>query len=145
MPTTKNKPKGALEVVKQQLRPLEFSDWRPDPNNPSPRDFRPDGTKKGLGFLGPLKRPDGGVSSELSVGVELDGKEMNIPTFIPTLARHEVDYLLTTPEDKIQTIDPDLYKSILDKAVKHATMRMKSGKSVFAEEGESPKTPPDLK
>ena len=140
MPEEKEKPKGALEVVKQQLKPLEFSDWRPNP-----KDLRSDGTMKGLGFLGPLKRPDGRVSSEISMGIELDGKEMDIPTFVPTLARHEVNYLLTTPEDKIQAVDPDLYKSILDKAVEHAKMRMKSGKSVFAEEGESPKTPPDLK
>jgi hypothetical protein len=143
MPEEKDKPKGALEVVKQQLKPLEFSDWKPDPKSQNAK--RPDGTLKGLGFLGPLKRPDGGVSSELSIGVGLGGEDINIPTMVPTLARHEVNYLLTTPEDKIQTVDPDLYKSIVDKAVEHAKMRMKSGKSVFAEEGESPKTPPDLK
>jgi hypothetical protein len=134
------KPKGALEVVKQQLKPLEFSDWKPNP-----KDVRADGTLKGLGFLGPLKRPDGGISSEITEGVEFDGKETDVPLMVPTLARHEVGYLLSTPVDKIRETDPALYKSILDKAVKHATMRIKSGKSIFAEEGESPKTPPDLK
>jgi hypothetical protein len=145
MPNTMLKPKGALQSVKEQLKPLEFSNWRPDLQNPNPKDFRPDGTRKGLGFLGPLKRPDGGVSSEISIGVGLDGKEIDIPTMVPTLARHEVNYLLTTPEDKIQEVDPELYKSIFGKAVSFAKSRLKSGKSVFAEEGESPTSPPELK
>lgn len=139
------KPKGALQSVKEQLRPLEFSDWRPDLQNPNPKDFRPDGARKGLGFLGPLKRPDGGVSSEISIGVGLGGKEINIPTMVPTLAKHEIDYLLSTPEDKIMEVDKEMFNSIKQKAVDYAKMRLKSGKSVFAEEGESPTSPPELK
>jgi hypothetical protein len=36
---------------------------------------RPDGSAKGGGYFGELKRPDGGVSTEISVGVGIDGKE----------------------------------------------------------------------
>jgi hypothetical protein len=135
----KEKPKGALEMVRQQLRPIEFSDWKPNA-----KDIRPDGTIKGLGFLGPLKRPDGGVSTEISVGVGLGGKEIDIPMMVPNLAKHEIDFLLNTPEDKLIEADKNLYKSIVDKAVEHAKMRLKSGKSVFAEEGETPDVPPSF-
>jgi hypothetical protein len=100
---------------------------------------------KGLGFLGPLKRPDGRVSTEISIGVGLGGKEINIPTMVPTLAKHEIDYLLSTPEDKIMEVDKEMFNSIKQKAVDYAKMRLKSGKSVFAEEGESPTSPPELK
>lgn len=140
MPQPKNKPKGALQAVKEQLKPIEFSDFKPSPN-----DVRPDGTMKGLGFLGPLKRPDGRVSTEISVGVGLGGKEMDIPMMVPTLAKHEIDFLLNTPEDKLKDADPSMYKSIIDKAVEHAKMRMELGKSVFAEDGETPDSPPSLK
>src|SRR4051812_18252920 len=38
------------------------------PADTTPRyGLRPDGTKKGKGFLGPLKRPDGMVMSEYSI------------------------------------------------------------------------------
>jgi hypothetical protein len=47
--------------------------------------IRADGTKKGTGFLGPLKRPDGMTMTEYSVGVNIDGKDVEIPTLVPTL------------------------------------------------------------
>ena len=33
--------------------------------------LRADGTKKGSGWLGPLQRPDGRISSEISIGVDI--------------------------------------------------------------------------
>jgi len=84
---------------------------------------RTDGTPKGTGFLGELQRPDGKVSTELSIGVVFDGKEMEIPTLIPTLEEEEVKYLLdggkSTPE-------------IVQKAIEHAKSRMGTGKNPFA-------------
>lgn len=85
---------------------------------------RKDGTPKGTGFLGVLQRPDGRVSTELSIDVEMDGETREIPTLVPTLTKPEIDYLLgggkPTPE-------------IVDKAVKHAQKRISEGKSVYAE------------
>ena len=133
------KPVGALDAVKQQLRPLEFSDWKPNL-----KDIREDGSLKGLGFLGPLKRPNGGISSEISIGVNVGGKEITIPTMVPSLAAHEVHYLLHTPEEEIQHADPEIYKSIEKKAVNHAKQRMLAGKPFFAEDWESPTKPPVL-
>ena len=86
--------------------------------------LRPDGTPKGKGWLGELKRPDGQVSTELSVQFDdvLGGKP--IPLLVPTLQPKEVEYLLkgnrATPE-------------IIQKAVDHANGRAKLGLSPFAE------------
>jgi hypothetical protein len=93
---------------------------------------RPDGSPKGAGFLGVLKRPDGGVMTEYSVGVEINGKEMDIPTLVPTLSNDEVQQILRMKEtDRI----PD---SIVEKARAHAEKRLSEGKPVFATDDESP-------
>jgi hypothetical protein len=93
---------------------------------------RPDGTKKGLGWLGLLPRPDGGVSTELSAGVEIDGRETLIPLLVPTLAQPEVKWLLSAKED-----DPQFFNkmppSIMDKAVQHARQRIALGLNPFAD------------
>src|SRR5689334_1811887 len=60
-----------------------------------PDSLRPDGTTKGRGFFGPLSRPDGSVSSEISIGVNIDGRELDIPTLVPTLTESERTWLLT--------------------------------------------------
>lgn len=94
--------------------------------------LRADGSEKGQGYFGELKRPDGKVSTELSIGVNLGGKEMEIPLLVPTLTRSEVNYLLS---GKPAT------KEITDKAVDHAKQRLRSGKSPFAEKGEQRQIP----
>ena len=99
--------------------------------------LRADKTQKGNGFFGPLERPDGKISTELSIGVNIDGKDIEIPTLVPTLDQEEIDYLLGGGKPT---------ETIINKAVEHARGRIKSGKSPFAEEGEqkpptfSPKT-----
>ncbi len=88
---------------------------------------REDGTDKGMGFFGELKRPDGNVSTELSIGVELGGKETQIPLLVPTLSDDEIKSLLNGGKPT---------KEIVDKAAQYAIMRMKQGKKPFAQEGE---------
>lgn len=83
---------------------------------------REDGTFKGPGFMGELKRPDGDVSTELSIGVEIGGKEVEIPMLVPTLTKKEVDHLLS---------DGEPTEAIIDKAVEHAKKRLEQGKSPF--------------
>jgi hypothetical protein len=89
----------------------------------------PDGPVKGKGYLGELKRPDGKVSTELSVGVGFDGKETLIPLLVPTLTKDEIDFLL---EGNKPT------KEIFNKAVEHAKKRMREKKSPFADSGKIP-------
>jgi hypothetical protein len=88
---------------------------------------RADGTNKGKGFLGELKRPDGDVSTEISVGVNIGGKEMEIPTLVPTLTKQEINHLLA---------GGDPTEAIIQKAVGHAKTRIAQGKSPFAQPGE---------
>lgn len=98
-------------------------------------DKRADGTKKGAGFFGPITRPDGKVSTEISIGVGLNGKETQIPLMVPGLTAAELKYLLGanpgTP-DFMSNMPP----SIIDKAVAHAADRIKNNQSPFAGENE---------
>lgn len=89
---------------------------------------RNDGTKKGSGFFGELKRPDGGFSTEISIGVDFDGKEREIPSLVPTLTRKEISHLLSGGRPT---------EEIVRKAVDHARLRIGQGKDVFAGRGDS--------
>ena len=101
------------------------SESKPQQWKPNQKDLRADGSQKGPGFLGTLQRPDGKISTELSIGVNMDGKETEIPSLVPTLTEEEKKHMLSgakpTPE-------------IIQKAVDHAKMRRDSGKPVFATE-----------
>lgn len=117
---------------------LDVSDLRVNPGtegtDEAKWDKRSDGSSKGHGFLGLLRRPDGGVSSEISVGIDMDGQEVEIPTMVPTLTRDEVNALL-----KLDPQKEKVPQSIIDKAVKFARSRKAAGKSLFAGPDESPK------
>ncbi len=112
---------------------LDTSKYKLQPNDPSADKSkwakRADGSEKSMGFLGLLKRPDGKVSSEISVGVEIDGKEVEIPTIVPTLTQQELDYLLNNPVEQGHPIP----QAIIQKAVEHARQRIAQGLSPFAE------------
>lgn len=125
-------PKGEAGRLKQTIAPtgaesvagLRASNFNEEFGN------RPDGSPKGKGFLGVLQRPDGGVMTEYSVGVNIGGKEVDIPTLVPTLTKGEVQTLLSIKDnEKI----PD---GIMKKAVAYAKQRTAQGKPVFAQEGE---------
>ena len=93
---------------------------------PKPDDtIRADGTKKGRGFLGPLERPDGMTMTEYSIGVEIDGKNVEIPTIVPGLTQAQIDVLLNLQDGEKPPRD------IIDKAIKHARERIKDKKSPF--------------
>lgn len=104
--------------------------WEQNP--PTEPWIREDGTKKGTGWLGMLKRPDGSVSSEISAGMQIHGKQMDVPLIVPTLSPDEVHWLLNTQPDA-----PDYFHkmphSILQKAQQHATQRIALGLSPFAD------------
>jgi hypothetical protein len=96
--------------------------------------IRPDGSKKGSGWLGPqnFRAPSGesGVATEYSVGVNIEGKEIDIPTLVPTLTKEE---LKTMIDDIIPNRKP-VPKEILNKAIDHAKTMIGQGKSPFKEE-----------
>ena len=87
------------------------------------------GREKGPGYFGALKRPDGMISTELSIGVtgpEYGNKETQIPLLVPTLTRNEIAYLLSGKEPT-----PEIIK----KAEIHAQIRLSKGLSPFAQAG----------
>ena len=96
-------------------------------------ELREDGTPKGKGYFGELARPDGKVSTELSIGVNLNDKETQIPALVPTLTKKEIDYLTGGGE-----VTPE----IKQKAVDFATQRISQGKSPFAHPDEEGKSVP---
>ena len=94
-------------------------------------DRRADGTLKGKGFLGELNTTDGSgkVATEMAIGVEFDGKEVQIPTLVPTLSKSEKEHLLAGRKPT---------RAIIDKAVAHAKKRKAEGKGPFVEDLPTP-------
>lgn len=109
-------------VTDLQVTGVDKTDWQK----------RVDGSDKGEGFLGVLQRPDGNVSTEISVGVNIGGKETEIPLLVPTLTRKQVEYLLNNPVDDPSKIPP----AILNTATLFAQQRIAQGKSPFAQPDE---------
>lgn len=95
---------------------------------------RPDGTKKGNGYFGKLKMQDGSndVATELTIGVNLDGKETNIPALVPSLSSEQKEYLLKGG-------DPRKREDIIKAAVEHAKDRIKNGLSPYADSESKPR------
>lgn len=89
--------------------------------------LRSDGSKKGKGFFGMLPFHDGRQSSEISIGVNINGKEVEIPSLVPTLSKDEIDHLLRGGEPTDE---------IVRKAADYATKRINAGLPVFAQDGE---------
>ena len=92
---------------------------------------RPDGSQKGGGFFGLLKRPDGKVSTEISIGLDMGGKEVNVPLLVPSLTPEELNYLLQTDVESKDFLK-NIPRSIMEKAYIHAQERIKAGISPFA-------------
>ena len=86
---------------------------------------RLDGTKKDVGFRGLLNMTDGSGSTatEQSIGVNVDGREMFIPSIVPTLDKNELNAILSG-----QGNWPD---SIYRKAIDHALERERQGLPMF--------------
>lgn len=91
---------------------------------------RADGTKKGSGWLGEIRLPNGDVATEYSIGVGLDGQDIEIPTLVPTLTQEEVAMM----RDDIIPNNKPIPDDIKNKAVAHARQMMSEGKSVWAPE-----------
>ena len=91
--------------------------------------LRNDGTKKGLGWLGPLKTSTGQDTSEYTVGVQLDGVETDIPTLGPWLINKDLELMLTDiiPNKKMPP------PHIIQQSVDHAKKQRAQGLSVFAD------------
>lgn len=92
---------------------------------------RPDGSKKGKGWLGAIDLGGGNVATEYtsqSQSVLVDGKQIDFPTLVPTLTKEEIDEM-----KKIMAAGKDPSDSVMQKAVDHALKQLAEGKSVFVD------------
>jgi len=85
--------------------------------------MREDKTPKGLGYFGCLPTKMGSVLGELSIGVNIDGKEELIPSVVPTLSYEEIQHLLQ---------GGDVTPEVVQKAYDFAVSRKKQGLPFFA-------------
>ena len=114
----------------QKYGPYAGGIGRPDlPPAVEAWNLRPDSTVKGPGYFGTLKTPSGKDATELSIGVEFDGRETQIPSLVPTLTKEERDWMLAGNEPT---------DAIVDKAVEHAKKRWAAGVDAFATESDTP-------
>ncbi|MHC4635686.1 MAG: hypothetical protein ACYSYU_10845, partial [Planctomycetota bacterium] len=98
----------------------------------------PTGRQKGPGYFGTLDLPGGDVSTEYSIGVNLDGRETEIPTLVPTLTEEELSLMVNDiiPNKK------EIPEVIINKAISHARQRLSEGKGPFMEDvSEAPAQP----
>jgi len=80
---------------------------------------------KALGFFGELP-VRGGVATEYSADVDIDGKNVQIPTITPNLNGNELARLLRAISSDAQVPD-----DLMQKATQNARVRMLLGKSPF--------------
>lgn len=116
-------PNGSFSRRNNRGQSLRDTESRPDL-------IRPDGTKKGTGFLGVLKNEKGQDVTEYSVGVQIDGKEIDVPTLVPTLTDEEIQIVL-----KASATGEQLPNSIIEKATRFAQQRLANGESQYAVSG----------
>lgn len=76
--------------------------------------------------------------TEYTVGMNVGGREMDVPTLVPTLSRSELEYLRTANLEDPRMFETPQGQSIIDKAYRHAEGRVASGQSVFADRREHP-------
>jgi hypothetical protein len=105
---------------------------RPTPERIATYGNRPNGAPKGAGYYGEIKDPyrEGTYSTELTIGVTIDGREMQIPTIVPGLTQSEIHALLQAKTAQ------EMPESVVRKAVAHAKLRMKQMKDPYAEPDE---------
>ena len=95
-----------------------------------PSMIRPDGTRKSSrGFLGQIKNDEGQTMTEFSIGVEIDGKEIDIPSLVPGLTKDEIASIKAG----------NVPESAAIKAKAHAENRIAKGLSPFYGDDDRPK------
>lgn len=91
---------------------------------------RPDGSPKGTGWLGEIQRPDGTVMTEVTAGVNIGGKDVDIPLITPRATKGDIEYLKNA-DVKGENFYKDMPAGLMDRAVGHAVDQMKNKKSVY--------------
>lgn len=89
----------------------------------APYGVRHDGLgAKGNGYMGALMTSSGDPATEYSIGVDIGGREMDVPSLVPTL----------TPEELQAVLRGQVTPEVAAKARAFAMQRVMSGQSPFA-------------
>jgi hypothetical protein len=86
---------------------------------------------KGSGYFGILKNSNGQDVTEFSIGVEVNGKEIEIPTLVPTLNEDEIQNVLDASAGKAA-----LSQEVIKKAQEFSMQRIRNGLSPFKVSGD---------
>lgn len=96
------------------------------PGPPPKADYgnRPDGSKKGEGWLGPIPMQDGsgGVMTEQTAEMDVNGKRVMFPLIHPGSTKEELNIMATGGK---------LPRESVIRALDHALERQKQGKSPY--------------
>jgi hypothetical protein len=104
----------------------------PEKRNPKSATRQDGSLKSQIGFLGPILNNDGGVMTEFSTDMEVDGNKIEIPSLVPTLTADEVEYMKNMKGGagfNIKEIPMEM--TIINKARQHAMERLQAGMSPF--------------
>lgn len=107
----------------QKQVPAPYTDYESTLPAFDPSMYRKDGSRKSSsGYLGPQKnKVTGQTMTEYTIGVQIDGKEVEIPSMVPGLTDEEIDAI---KGGKVPS-------SVAVKAKAHAEKRIAEGKSPF--------------
>ena len=93
----------------------------------NPATGKMNGDQKQAGWRGILSDGKGGVMTEVSAGVEIDGKEVEIPLIVPESTKEDLQRIAKIANGELTDIPEDL----LEKAMSFAKKRLAEGKSAF--------------
>ena len=93
----------------------------------NPATGKMNGDQKQAGWRGILSDGKGGVMTEVSTGVKIDGKEVEIPLIVPESTKEDLQRIAKIANGELTQIPDDL----LEKALTFAKKRLAEGKSAF--------------
>lgn len=84
---------------------------------------------KSMGYFGELPIPgESNIATEYSIGVNIGGKNLEIPSIVPTLSGEELNSVLQAAGG-----NGKIPESVIQKAISHAKERISKGLSPFWE------------
>lgn len=84
--------------------------------------LRPDGSRKGAGWLGSLPTSDGDIATELTFDIDMDGKRIYLPLIVPGHSEEDMDAMLSGGQPSAEAYD---------RAVRHGLDRIRRGLSPY--------------
>lgn len=97
----------------------DAAQWEPNVN-----DLRPDGSRKGMGWLGRIPTADGGVMTEQTAEMDVNGETIAFPLIHPGSTKEDLD---------IMAKGGRLPRESVMKALDHALERRSKGLSPYNE------------